>query len=421
MARSQYFFIISVLISTTQGQVFHLANMYADEMVLQMEPKSAHIWGWGEPGSQVTVTLDLQQISVSISNAEGKWSARLPPQPAGGPRTLGFEYEPQSGLTETLNLAVYFGDVWVCSGQSNMEMQLREIFNATEEIEIAATYTNIRILKLSQITSDVELDELNGTAIPWSRIDTMNIPNFSAACVLYGERMSDGLGGTRPIGLIEASWPGTRIEATNRNADNVLWNGMIHPLTALAVRGAVWYQGENNVGYNENFYACHIQHLVSDWAKTFVDGTVPAENGLAFPFGIFQLGPSDPGSDSKWGFIRWHQTVDSGALPNTFIPEAFIAVESITVTSPGVVKLSYDSDIFVQAFAGFSYQLPTGEWIATDINSVSGRDVTVTFDPTATHLAYAWESTVCEYKECAIYSADAEVLPAPVWLWSLTN
>lgn len=75
----------------------------------------------------------------------------------------------------------------------------------------------------------------------------------------------------------------------DQNSESALWNAMIAPLTRSTVRGAIWYQGEANVKWNPTFYSCHIAALAQDWKSTFVDGNVPAENGVEFPFGIVQV------------------------------------------------------------------------------------------------------------------------------------
>jgi sialate O-acetylesterase len=115
--------------------------------------------------------------------------------------------------------------------------------------------------------------------------------------------MSESFDNTRPIGLIDSTWGGTLIEfwisqrvsnfcltpASEDDSESALWNAMIAPLSKTAVRGAIWYQGESNVGWNDDYYSCHLAAMAQDWRKTFVDGDVQADNGIAFPFGVVQV------------------------------------------------------------------------------------------------------------------------------------
>jgi len=90
---------------------------------------------------------------------------------------------------------------------------------------------------------------------------------------------------------------------TEQQSESALWNAMMAPLTKTSVRGAVWYQGSTNVNWNLDYYSCHIAALVQDWKKTFEEGHVAAENGLAFPFGIFQVCQIDVFKNSLILFI----------------------------------------------------------------------------------------------------------------------
>ncbi|KAF4532323.1 hypothetical protein B566_EDAN003626 [Ephemera danica] len=326
---------------------FRLANIYADQMVLQMAPKSTQIWGFGTAGTSVSVSVNGQQVGATV-DAGGTWRVRLAPENAGGPYTLTATHS-----TDSVSINVWFGDVWVCSGQSNMEMSISQMMDPTGETNKALTYTNIRLMQVTNTFSNSEQVELSGISTPWSATSNQNVPGFSALCLMFGERLSDSLGNSRPIGLIDTTWGGTRIEAwssdrvtticntpgnpgTDPNADHNLWNSMVYPLTMMAVRGAIWYQGESNTGYNQDYYSCHMQEMVNDWRNTFVDGAVPvpSEGNLAYPFGIVQIGPYSGGGNSGYGFLRWHQSADQGTLPNSFISEGFMAAAYDT-TDPG--------------------------------------------------------------------------------------
>jgi hypothetical protein len=87
---------------------------------------------------------------------------------------------------------------------------------------------------------------------------------------------------------IQTKFQQINFQSSEPNGESALWNAMIAPLTKTSIRGAIWYQGSTNVAWNADYYTCHMIALVQDWKNTFADGNVPAENGVAFPFGIIQ-------------------------------------------------------------------------------------------------------------------------------------
>ncbi|XP_065332916.1 sialate O-acetylesterase-like [Cloeon dipterum] len=473
------------MVAAVQGQElaeFRLASYYTNNMVLQMEPKSAVIWGYGQPDAEAVISYESNRLSTTI-NANGEWSITLPPHPPSESIDFAVQQISSFGMV-TIPLKAAFGDVWVCSGQSNMAMSLNLIYNASEEInKTIADYQHFRLRKVSRNTSlDIELDEATFN-YDWTAPEEERVPNFSALCILFAERLSDAVNAAFPIGLIDATWPGTRIEAwsssrvleycntplatneTNRNADSALWNAMIAPLTRTSVKGAIWLQGEQNIDYNEDYYACHILALVNDWKRTFFQGEVAGENGVAFPFGVVQNGPVWINYNYKWGDIRWHQTVDLGVLPNALLPDAFTAAsydltdhlsptgsihprdkqsvadrlanaarrliynENLSLYGPVPVSvdqlaadsrtITYDRNVKLVGAAGFAFQLPDGNYELSDVIASTANSVTVAVNSTAVQLLYAFSSYVCEYKQCAVYSDDFENLPAQAWKWDL--
>ena len=165
---------------------------------------------------------------------------------------------------QTLRLEnVLFGDVWVCSGQSNMEWPLGEILNAEEEIEKMSDYPNIKMFMLDFMFSDQPQDDLlKDQNFGWESTSNSDaVREFSAVCLLTARFMADTLGKDKVFGLIESSWGGTVIEAwsTPKGLDNcqiensndeepqlansVIYNAMIHPLLKMSIYGVLWYQG----------------------------------------------------------------------------------------------------------------------------------------------------------------------------------
>ena len=181
-----------------------LHPLFSDDMVLQRRVKFP-VWGWTTPGARVTVSM-RGESSTAVADAEGKWMARLGPFEAGGPYTLTVS-GPQS---VTLN-NVLVGDVWLASGQSNMEMGITLVNNAKEEVA-QANYPMIRLYAVPKVAATTPRSTVNAR---WLVCNPANIAaggwgGFSAAAYFFGRRLHKEL--NVPIGLIHSSWGGTAAE-----------------------------------------------------------------------------------------------------------------------------------------------------------------------------------------------------------------
>ncbi|KFU85523.1 Sialate O-acetylesterase, partial [Chaetura pelagica] len=350
------------------------ASYYGDHMVLQKEPAGAVVWGYGEPGAMVTVVLSedsgfiISKKTVHIKGPSGTWTTVLDPMDPGGPYTLTAR---QASGNVTLR-DIYFGDVWLCSGQSNMAMTVLQIVNYSQELAAAAHYPHVRLFTAAPARSDQELEDLERIDLPWSiptaeNLGRGNFSYFSAVCWLLGRYLHEALG--YPVGLVEAAWGGTPIEAwsspralracglleeagsfrsgllfctppqpssssslspwlhlSGPQAPSVLWNAMIHPLLNLTLRGVLWYQGEENTHLHTDQYNCTFPALIADWRHAFHAGSA-GQNQLLLPFGFVQLSTYRRQSpDDSFARLRWHQTADLGVVPNARMPSTFMAV-----------------------------------------------------------------------------------------------
>ncbi|CAF1191158.1 unnamed protein product [Adineta ricciae] len=355
------------LIAPCNG-VFRFANYLQDHMVLQRAPQRAIVWGYGDANASVTLKMNDKIYTTMTrkepTNALGAdiWSITLDPRPEGGPFDIRVEEILSNGTLLTITLHdVLFGDVWICSGQSNMQMTVSLIFNATEEIANAGNYPKIRLFTASLIPSAVPVEELLGINLNWSVASPSSVggPNWnymSAVCWLYGRMIHEALGG-RPIGLIATSWGGTPVEFwmppsalhecndttsvqkneimtaqfTDRsftappvNHSN-LFNAMIYPFTRMVIYGSIWYQGEANAG--NPTYACKFAKMIESWRQIWNQRT-NGTTDLQFPFGFVQLSTSTNDSRVIGGFpmLRWQQTFNVGYVPNNVVPKVFMAV-----------------------------------------------------------------------------------------------
>lgn len=285
-----------------------LPAIFGDNMVLQ-QGQTVPIWGWSAPGAAVTVKFAGQEKSTH-ANKDGRWTVKLSKLHASfTPESLTVE----AGETKVLT-NILVGEVWLCSGQSNMEKPIgnqpgqKSCLNAEEELA-AANYPNIRLFKLDRVMSATPFDDIQKFDA-WRSCDSnvLASTSFSAAAYFFGREIHTNL--NVPVGLVESSWGGTRIEPwtppvgfesvpslskitapdTQTKIANtmptVIYNAMIAPIAGFAIKGALWYQGESNcIGTNDDYltYEDKMKALVGGWRKIWNEGD--------FPFYFVQIAP----------------------------------------------------------------------------------------------------------------------------------
>ena len=254
-------------------------------MVLQRDMQ-VPIWGWGDAGEKITVSFAGQSKSATVGK-NGKWMLKLDKLEANAkPSNLTVK-----GNNEIKLGNILVGEVWICSGQSNMEWKVAQCANAKEEIAMA-NHSAIRLFDVPGHTvHPLPQDKGKGE---WKVCSPSTISSFSATGYYFGRRIHKGL--NVPVGLVGSNWGGTRIEpwttldgfqsvpelseqaksVTAYTADkkvggaspSAIYNSMVHPLTPYAMRGAIWYQGESNGGEGITYY--QKKHaLVKGWRKAF--------------------------------------------------------------------------------------------------------------------------------------------------------
>jgi sialate O-acetylesterase len=199
------------------------ANYLQDNMVLQRAPQRAVVWGYGDTKAHTTLWIN-NKFYHTISGAEpvnklgeSIWSVTLDAETAEGPFEILVTQPVANGSVVSIALKnVLYGDIWLCSGQSNMQMAIIDSFNASVEIANAANYPKIRLFTASLRESTTPLEELLSITQSWSVASASSVggPSYqyaSAVCYMYGRMLHTALNG-RPIGLIATSWGGTAIE-----------------------------------------------------------------------------------------------------------------------------------------------------------------------------------------------------------------
>lgn len=271
-------------------------QMFGNGMVLQRNETSV-IYGWDKPKSKVKVTIG-KKTYTGTTDSNGKWSVDIGTYKAGGPYTITIK-----GSSTTVKLTdVLFGDVWLCSGQSNMAFSLANALNALEE-RGNSDYPNIRFIKIQDATSAVPLTTMSSKAV-WKTCSAMTSGELSAVAYFYARKLNQDL--NVPIGIVQSAVGGTKAESWTSNdslktlpnykdaayaistgAKNIeiesspvaLYNGMIAPVTPYKLKGVLWYQGESNWG--DTNYSVLLPTLIADWRMHF--------NNDKLPFIIFQI------------------------------------------------------------------------------------------------------------------------------------
>ncbi len=327
-----------------------LPTLFTDGLVLQAGQANP-VWGTTEPGADVRVSIAGQSKSATAA-ADGKWSLKLDPLPPGGPHELTVEGKPALVVKDVL-----VGEVWVCSGQSNMEMTVNSSAAADAE-KAGAKFPQIRLFTVPKKQADAPQTAI---AASWKVCSPETVGNFSAVGYFFGRTLNQSL--KTPIGLIHTSWGGTAAELWTRRgvlegnpvlkpivdnfatrmakweadsakhkeaaekakaegkpaprapgkpmAPSCLYNGMIAPLLPYGIRGAIWYQGESNAGQAKQ-YETLFPEMIKNWRADWAQGD--------FPFGFVQLANfqkrEEKPSESGWAELRDAQT-KTLALSNT--------------------------------------------------------------------------------------------------------
>ncbi|WP_454832872.1 sialate O-acetylesterase [Pseudoxanthomonas wuyuanensis] len=224
------------------GEAPLLHAMFQDHAVLQRS-QPIRVWGRARPGAEVSVAFAGKRAR-GRAGGDGQWQAQLPALKAGGPYQL--IVSTGGGATQIVG-DVLVGDVWLCSGQSNMELQVKRTLNSRAEIA-DADHDSIRLLKVGQKESVVPREDF-ALPVQWQKTTPENVPEFSAACYYFARELQKTVG--VPMGLVNASWGGSRIEAWLSaealrkvggydDALDVLKQYAVEPVAAAASWGGIW-------------------------------------------------------------------------------------------------------------------------------------------------------------------------------------
>lgn len=310
-----------IAIALTATPVFadvRLPKVIGSHMVLQRN-SDVKLWGWADAGETVQVAADwLGEPAITTADADGRWQVSIETGEAGGPHEIAITGKNEIELEDVL-----FGEVWIASGQSNMEMPLVEVSGAYTGIQDSATevanadHPQIRLFQAGNFSSKQPLDDVKSGismyGIPpadcrWEACTPETIPTFASTAYFFARALHTEL--DVPIGIIDSSWGGTSAETwtpaaglevleltaelkqakqlpqqADQKIPTRLYNGMIHPLRNLKIRGVIWYQGEGNAG-RAHQYRELFSTMIGQWRQAF---------GYEFPFYFVQIAPFNYG------------------------------------------------------------------------------------------------------------------------------
>lgn len=267
-------------IISLSAQTVELPKFFSSGMVLQRET-TVPFWGWATAGTEIVIrtSWDGNKITTTTDNF-GKWMVHLKTPQAGGPYTI--------GVNQTSISNVMIGEVWVCSGQSNMKMRLGEAdsWNVSND-----NNSNIRVFEVSQTRSNTPQKDVSGGTWRYGVIND-NMQHISAVGYYFARKLQEEL--QVPVGMIGIYEGGTAAEEwisptvfsglpsdiksaygtpSGREA-GCLYNAMVNPLLPYRISGFIWYQGENNVGHQQTYNSL-MKALVDGWRKDFKDDFLP--------------------------------------------------------------------------------------------------------------------------------------------------
>ena len=304
-----------------------LPAAFSSHMVLQRD-QPVPVWGWDDPGTKVTVSL-AGKSATAVAAEDGRWRLSLPALAAGGPHDLFVRGSDTLELTDVL-----VGEVWLCSGQSNMEWPVRASLNAPQEIA-NADHPRIRHIKIRHTPAATPQTDVGSSGWQVCSPDTVGL--FTAVGYYFARQLEQEL--DVPIGLIGCNWGGTRIEPwippvgfqsvpalrdvaeqlgsfPRRNKAGkaihqsplALYNGMVHPLVPYAIRGVLWYQGESNNGEGMVYHE-KMKALIAGWRSLW--------QRPEMPFYYVQLAPFHYRGDPTRLAGIWEAQLATLSVPNT--------------------------------------------------------------------------------------------------------
>jgi len=292
-------------------------------MVMQQN-EEVTVWGMDDPGTSITITASWGEQAEAEAGKDGKWKTRISTPAAGGGHTINI-----AGSDEIILKNVMSGEVWLCSGQSNMEMPVRGLPNqfitGSNEAILNSKNQELRVFQIEKQASIEPVADVEGS---WLSAGISTTPEFSATAYFFGQAIQEIL--DVPVGLIVTSWGGSKAEAwmdeesllafkeikipaevpetrPNHTA-TLLYNSMLYPFIDYNLSGVIWYQGESN-RFEAEQYKTLFPVLINSWRAHWNQGS--------YPFYFVQIAPFGYGEGDNAALLREAQLHTMQKVENT--------------------------------------------------------------------------------------------------------
>ncbi len=331
-----FLFLLSLFVCITIKATIKLPSLFSDNMVLQQQSE-VNIWGWSEDGKIIKIVPSWdKKIYTAKSDESGRWIVKI--------TTPAASYQPYTiriseGDSNISFKNILIGEVWLCSGQSNMEMPMKGFKNQPVEggnmAILQSKNENLRLITIKRNAQFTPQDTISGL---WKEADPESVKEFSATAYYFGKLLNEML--DVPVGLVSAAWGGScieawmsremmkdfpfvkyaeegdKIEAPNRTS-TLLYNGMIAPVAGYAIKGCIWYQGESNYENPDNYPAL-FKTMVESWRKVWNQGEFPFYYCQIAPYDYASIAPKEKqGGKYNSAFLREAQLKSSQQINNS--------------------------------------------------------------------------------------------------------
>lgn len=389
-----------------------MPSVFTDNMVLQQKSEVA-IWGWANAGETLSIIAGWNSsdtVKVKVDNT-ARWSAVLKTVEAGGPYTIQI-----SGSSKVEIKNVMLGEVWICSGQSNMEWSVDMGIRHGEEEAARAHHSDIRIFQTPKIGASYPQQTCNAN---WNICTPETMRSTSAVGYFFARELQQKL--NVPVGIIVSAWGGTPAEVWVEKCriendpvldsakyalkydwwpgePGVLYNSMIAPVVPFGIAGAIWYQGESNCT-NHQVYALLMKTLIENWRSNFKK---------EFPFYYVQIAPYNYGDGGTSHFVREQQAEVEKRVPNCGMVVVSDLVDNIDNIHPQN-KLDVGKRLAAFALAETykqdvgSYQSPAFKAMKVEKNKIR-----LSFE----HVPTGLKSSVKMPAQFLVAGADRNFMPA---------
>lgn len=401
-----------------------LASIFTDNMVLQQQT-DVLVWGWDKPGKSISVKENWDNKKYNTkADTSGKFSLKMSTPIAGGP----YQMTVSDGKSLTIS-NILIGDVWLCAGQSNMEIPMKgyksqPILGSNDAILNSAN-KNIRLFRVPRSSKTTLQTDIKQSQ--WNEASPETVSNFSAVGYYFG-RLVNKLTNI-PIGLINCSYAGASIQAWMdpevlklypeikipaatdsikevSRTPTTLYNAMLYPIIGYGIKGVIWYQGESNYDNPDQYdslFVAFVKTLRTQWNI----GEFPFYYAQIAPYDYAQLPPYNKGGKYNSAFLRDVQRKDADKIPNSGIAVLMDIGEKVTIHPPNKQpvgeRLAYLALGNTYGIKGFGFQSPS--YLSL---SVKGNVATIKFKDVGNGLTSFFK----EITTFVIAGADKHFYPA---------